>query len=280
MPVVALFSTRITDARSWAAATRVTVNGVTTRAAWCFERSDVEPGYPVEGHLRPRTYWPAHSTVTVQVPVRGVSAGQGLRFAQDTAVSFRTGSSRILTVHETTHRLSVTEDGRWTASFPVSLGADRTATLSGTKVIMQKSNPITLTGPGFSEGGIEYAQRLTHGGEYLLAAPWNVTDISRGIDSSNGCTNLLPADAARLYALTQVGDVVRFPDSTGPRMQLDQGYGDWNVPWSSWLRGGLVPTGCTRSAGEQRLDPRRAARPERPRRRRPTPLGSRPRGRP
>ena len=53
----------------------------------------------------------------------------------------------------------------------------------------------------YYECGIKFDQRLTYDGEYLHSAPWNVYNITHGIDSSNGCTNLLPADAQKLYEL-------------------------------------------------------------------------------
>ena len=74
----------------------------------------------------------------------------------------------------------------------MSLGAARTPTDSGVKVIMEKGDNICMTGPGYHECDIKYTQRLTYSGEYLHAAPWNVANIKRGVDTSNGCTNLLP----------------------------------------------------------------------------------------
>ncbi len=53
---------------------------------------------------------------------------------------------------------------------------------------------------------------------------------------------MLPADAAQLYAMSEVGDVVRFPKTDGAKMAVGAGFGDWNVPWSTWVRGGAVPT--------------------------------------
>jgi lipoprotein-anchoring transpeptidase ErfK/SrfK len=124
----------------------------------------------------------------------------------------------------------------------VSLGASDTRTRSGTKVIMEKGASICMKGPGYNECGVKFTQRLTYDGEYLHAAPWNVYNITHGIDSSNGCTNLLPADAQKLYGILEIGDVVQYPNANGGKMQLGQGYGDWNVPWTQWLTGGAAPT--------------------------------------
>jgi lipoprotein-anchoring transpeptidase ErfK/SrfK len=119
--------------------------------------------------------------------------------------------------------------------------------MRGTKIIMNKQPSICVhgvAGPGsYNECGIKMAQQLTYDGEYLLAAPWNEANIKSGVDTSNGCTNLLPTDARRLYNLFQVGDVIKFPDASGPSMRAGTGLGDWNVPWPTWQRGGLISTG-------------------------------------
>ena len=133
-------------------------------------------------------------------------------------------------------------DGKPIGHYPVSLGANSTPTESGVKVVIAKGSPVCMSGPGYHECGIKYTQRLTYGGEYLHAAPWNVANIKRGVDSSNGCTNLLLTDARKLYAELEVGDPVLYPNADGPPMTPSQGYGDWNVPWKTWLTGGLVPT--------------------------------------
>ncbi len=130
----------------------------------------------------------------------------------------------------------------------MSLGAPNTPTKRGTKVIMEKGRSICMHGPGYNECGVKDTQRLTYDGEYLHASPWNCTG-SPGCsgpqnnigshNSSNGCTNLTPDDALKLYNFLEIGDVVQFPNADGPLMQLGHGYGAWNVPWGQWLTGGL-----------------------------------------
>jgi lipoprotein-anchoring transpeptidase ErfK/SrfK len=241
MPVIAVFSRPPTDARLFARATSVTVDGAPIRAAWYFMRPVTGTG-AMEAHLRPQGYWPAHAKVHVAVAAAGVSAGRGLAFDDSPTLDFRTGPATVAVVDDRTHRLTVTADGKQLASYPVSLGSDATPTMRGTKVIVAKKPSICVHGVAFHECGVKYAQQLTFSGEYLLAAPWNMANIRTGVDTSNGCTNLMPADAAKLYATLQVGDVVRYPNATGSPMSVDAGVGDWNVPWATWLKGGLLPT--------------------------------------
>lgn len=242
LPVIAYFSRHFPDAHVLNAATTVTADGVRIPVSWYFQRSSTEPGYPVEGHLRPRTFWPAHAEVTVTVPARGLAAGDGYTFSDGVRLTFRTGPRQIAVVDDSTHRLTLTRDGRRVGSYPVSLGSPQTPTMGGIKVVMSRRSPRCLSGPAFHVCGIHYAQQLSDTGEYLLAAPWNLASIKYGADTSSGCTNLLPADARKLYRTMRVGDVVEYPDATGPAMTPQLGFGDWNVPWRVWRAGGLIPT--------------------------------------
>lgn len=244
MPVVAYFSRQFTDASALSAATSVTVGGKPAHAAWFFEQSTTRRGFPVEGHLRLRDYWPAHAHVDVALATDGVSAGTGLVFSTSPRLDFSTGARTVGVVNASDHLLTVSRDGAALGSFRVSLGADRSPTKRGVKVIMSKASSVCMhdVGGTYYECGIKSAQRLTDSGEYLLGAPWNHADIAAGIDSSNGCVNLQPADATHLYSVLEVGDVVEFPNANGPAMTLGDGLGDWNVPWQTWLTGGLIPT--------------------------------------
>jgi lipoprotein-anchoring transpeptidase ErfK/SrfK len=241
MPVIATFNKKVTNAAAFERATTVTVNGAPADGNWYFEYSDPASGHAMEAHYRLKNYWPAHARIHVALPVKGLSAGTGLAFDDSLTLDFTTGRADIAVVSDATHTLSLTVDGRHAGTYPVSLGASNTRTRSGVKVIMEKGVSICMSGPGYSECGVKYTQRLTYDGEYLHAAPWNVYNIQHGIDSSNGCTNLLPADAQKLYSILEIGDVVEFPDANGGKMQLGQGYGDWNVPWAQWQTGGAVP---------------------------------------
>jgi lipoprotein-anchoring transpeptidase ErfK/SrfK len=241
IPIIAFFSKKISDARPFSAATKVTVNGAVVKGAWFFERSSANKKYPVEAHYRTQNYWPAHAQVHMDLPVKGVAAGGNLAFDDSLTSDFATGAANISTVDDVSHTITVTSDGRQFGRFPVSLGATETPTRSGVKVIMEKGASICMSGPGYHECGVKFTQRLTYDGEYLHAAPWNLGNIGRA-DSSNGCTNMTTADAKKLYGFLNIGDVVMYPNANGGKMQLGQGYGDWNVPWSQWQTGGLVRT--------------------------------------
>ncbi|MGH3261522.1 MAG: L,D-transpeptidase, partial [Trebonia sp.] len=210
MPVIAYFSQKISSAAALQKVTKVTVNGTTLNGAWYFETSAAIKGYPIEGHWRPQHYWPAHAAVHVDIPAKGVTAGMSgaKQFVLDDSLTlnFSTGPANIVTVNDSTHQLTVVSDGKPWATFPVSLGSLKahTPTARGTKVVMEKLASVCMSGnppnaPPYHECGVKYDQRLTYGGEYLHAAPWNTYNIDHGINSSNGCTNLYDSVAKKLY---------------------------------------------------------------------------------
>jgi len=241
MPVVAIFSHRISNARPFVQATKVTVNKKPIKAAWYFEQSVAGLG-AMEAHLRPQHYWPAHAQVHVALDTRGRAAGKGFTYDDSLTLDFRTGARTIVTVDDKTNYLSVTSDAKTIVpSMPVSLGSAKTPTSSGTKVIMAKDASVELKGPGYDEV-VSNALRLTYSGEYIVGVPADVNSVKRRIDRSNGCTDLLAGDAEQLYGLLQVGDPVEYQRSGTPTVPAWDGFGDWNVPWKIWLQGGLLPT--------------------------------------
>jgi lipoprotein-anchoring transpeptidase ErfK/SrfK len=255
MPIIAFFSKKITNATALKDATKVTANGKPVNGGWYFERSNYHKGYPIEGHWRPgpTTFWPAHSSVHVNIAAKGVSAGKGLAYDDSLTLDFLIGAGNVSVVNDISHTITVVSDGHTQYTFPVSLGASNTPTRHGYKVIMEKLPTVCMhdTAGSYYECGIKFDQRLTYDGEYLHAAPWNCLGVPGCIgpannigsgDSSNGCTNLRPYDAAKLYHFLQVGDVVYYPNANGKQMGLGDGYGDWNVPWRVWQTGGIVPT--------------------------------------
>jgi lipoprotein-anchoring transpeptidase ErfK/SrfK len=240
MPIIALFDVAPTSGVAFAKATQVKVNGQPAAGAWYFEQT-AHKGSALEGHFRLAKYWPAHSQISMNLPVKGLSAGPGLAYDDDLTLDFSTSFAIVSTVNAINLQMTVTVDGHVYGTYPVSLGAPNTRTLRGTKVIMEKGVDIPMRGPGYYDPHVQWTQRLTYGGEYLHSAPWNVANL--GVRStSNGCTNLSPAVAKHLYSLMRVGDVVNYPNANGQPMQLGQGYGDWNVAWSSWLTGGAIRT--------------------------------------
>ena len=135
----------------------------------------------------------------------GLSAGAGLVFANSLSLDFATGAANVLTVDNATHKMTVVSDGKVWGDVPGLLGLGPTPTKRGVKVIMEKGRNL-MRGPGYYDPSVKFTQRLTYGGEYLHSAPRIMSpttsrNIARGVNSSNGCTNLTPPIAKRLDSL-------------------------------------------------------------------------------
>ena len=120
-------------------------------------------------------------------------------------------------------------DGKLWGTFPTSLGASNTPTKRGIKVIMEKGASICMTARATTSAASSSPSGSPTTASTCTRRRGTSSNIERGIDSSNGCTNLLPADAQKLYDLLEIGDVVKYPNANGPQMTLGDGYGDWNV---------------------------------------------------
>jgi lipoprotein-anchoring transpeptidase ErfK/SrfK len=186
----------------------------------------------------------------VQVPIGGLSSGPGLVYDDKlTSVTFMTGDKHVSTVNARDKTMTVTSNDQVVHTMAVSLGAAKTPTYNGVKVVMQKGEDkpgtnelrpdgnVRMVGPGYDDL-VPWSVRVTASGEYVHAAPWN-TRLGQ-LNTSNGCTNLSVEDGKWFYNFSLVGDVVNYVGTDGTKMPAWDGYGDWNVPWSQWLRGGLL----------------------------------------
>src|SRR6185503_11296382 len=244
MPIIAYLNANITDAKPFAAATKVTVNGAAADGAWFFQKSAIYKDYPLEAHYRLAEYWPGHATIHMDLPVQGLSAGPDLAFDNSLTLDMATGAANISKVDGRTKRIVVTSDGQQKFNFPVSLGKASTPTFSGVKVVMGKARQERMVSrePGnMYDLKVPWSVRVTNSGEFIHSASWNGGNIGRR-STSHGCTNLNVNDAKKFYDFAHIGDVTEFVNTGGPTMPSWDGFGDWNVPWAQWQTGGTVPT--------------------------------------
>jgi lipoprotein-anchoring transpeptidase ErfK/SrfK len=220
MPIIIRFTKPVTDHAAFDKAVSVSVDGTPARGAWDWEASP-SPGWAVEAHYRLATFWPAHSHVTVNAPLRGVSAGTGLAFDDNLTLSMNIGAAHISTVDasDADPHMTVTSDGRTVRTPPVSLGDATNPTYRGTKVVEEFDRVEDMEGTP-----VAWSVRLTNSGEFVHAAPWN-SEIGRE-NLSHGCTNLSTADAEWFYRFSRLGDVVRYPNAPGRLMQATDGSPD------------------------------------------------------
>src|SRR5262249_6579327 len=131
MAIVAQFSKPVADARPFNKAVTVKVNGQPVNGAWFWVHSN--NGYAMEAQYRMQHYWPAHSKVEMNMPLKGVSAGPGLAFDDSLTLSVNIGAAHISQVNGANELMTVTSDGKQVKNLPVSLGKASTPTYLGTK---------------------------------------------------------------------------------------------------------------------------------------------------
>lgn len=245
MPVILYMSKKITDRSVFDKVAKVTVNGQDAGGAWYFEPSSVSDA-ALEVHYRQAQYWPAHAQIHVDLPVKGLWAGEGLVFDNDLTLDFSTGAAHLAQVDGIAHTMVITSDGQPVKTLEVSLGAAKTPTYLGTALVMAKSNPEEMkSDPGETPAYdvmVPWSVRITDSGEFIHDASWNGRIGSA--NTSHGCTNLEPADAQWYYNWSQIGDPVSYVNTgTSTVIPATDGWGDWNVDWATWQQGGsLAPS--------------------------------------
>jgi lipoprotein-anchoring transpeptidase ErfK/SrfK len=244
MPIIAYFSAMVTDASVFDKATSVTVNGTPAHGAWYWEQSGVNPGEPLEAHYRLASYWPAHATIRLNLPVAGLFAGPGLVFDDNLSLLMRTGARHIATVdgRPGVDKMVIYSDNALVKILQVSLGEATTPTYAGIKVVMGKSNPqqmVSAPGEPYYSISVPWSVRLTYSGEFIHDAYWNGQIGQQNL--SHGCTNLAPTDAQWYYNWSLIGDPVSYANTgTSAIAPVWDGYGDWNVSWTTYQKGGLL----------------------------------------
>jgi lipoprotein-anchoring transpeptidase ErfK/SrfK len=198
-----------------------------------------------EVHYRPKVYWKAGTRISFKVAARGVPMGGGWYGRSDLTVRAKVGSATVMTVDNRSKQMTVKRNGKVLRRIPISLGKAKTPSSSGTMVVMEKvRNTVfdTIDELGPVEGyrtPVEFAQRLTWGGEFIHAAPWSVGAQGR-TNVSHGCVNMSTPNAAWLFGITKMGDPVVIK-GTGRQLDNGNGWTDWNMSWSQYVKGSAIP---------------------------------------
>ncbi|MFE9422763.1 Ig-like domain-containing protein [Kitasatospora sp. NPDC006697] len=230
-------------------------NKKAAEAGITFEASD---GSPVKGHwmgdnrldLRPQNFWKPGTTVKVHFRLKNVEVSPGVYGNSDRDESFTIGRSQVSVVDAGKHTMTVTTDGQPTQTIPISSGSDEHPTYNGTMVIEAREGTAHMTSasvPGLKPGEydlqVPHSLRLTDSGTYVHGNNWSSHDTFGSENVSHGCIGLedAPGDqggpdtpAAKFYASSLVGDVVKVVNSKGGAVAADNGLSGWNMDWGTW----------------------------------------------
>ncbi len=199
-------------------------------------------------HFRPKEHWKPGTKLSVRIGIGGVPFGGGRygmrdRVARDVTV----GPDVRLEVDNKTKKLTYIKNGKALRSMPVSLGKSSTPSSSGKMVIMDKRSSMVFDSstygvPASSAGGyrttVQYAMRLTWGGEFIHAAPWSVADQGHR-NVSHGCVNLSTANAQYIFNNVRIGDPVTVKN-TETHVGKGDGWTGWDLSWEDYRAGSAL----------------------------------------
>ena len=197
-----------------------------------------------ELHFRPRVFWPSGEHVAVAWDLHGWDAGGGAWGDANGTADFTVGDARVSVANLANDQMTVTDNGRTVATYPISGGKPTDPTMGGVHIVLDRSsvvhmvsstNGIPVNSPdGYDE--LVYSDvHISDSGEYVHAAPWSVTSQGH-TNVSHGCINLSPADAAAFFGFSRVGDVVLVVGSPRPPEAGDHGVMDWTTSWADFTR--------------------------------------------
>lgn len=212
----------------------------------------VTESIPVEGgwhwfsnrevHFRPRKLWPTGERVTVKWNLAGAPSGAGAWGQGRGEETFAIGNARVSYADLLTHQMTVTENGRTIATYPISGGKPTDPTMNGIHLVLDRESVVRMTSAsngvpvdspdGYDE--IVYDDvHISDTGEYVHAAPWSVNSQGH-TNVSHGCINLSPANAHAFFEFSRVGDIVIVTGSPRPPVVGDHGVMDWDAKWSEF----------------------------------------------
>lgn len=214
---------------------------------------------PTRLDFRPQHYWKPDSDVTVKLALDGVRGGEGIASVQNKTVRFHIGRSQVSTVDAKTRTMTVVRDGRTVKTIPISAGAPDSPTYNGQMVISEKHDEMRMDGstvgftdkdgkPAYDIPDVPHAMRLSASGTFIHGNYWAEKKVFGKENTSHGCVGLSDlkggknpsTPAAWFYDNSIIGDVVTVKHSDDKTIQPDNGLGDWNMPWSTWLKGSAV----------------------------------------
>jgi lipoprotein-anchoring transpeptidase ErfK/SrfK len=199
-------------------------------------------------HFRPAKYWPAGTKVQLKIGIKNLKAGDRVYGGESRTIKFTIGRSMVSVVNINSHTMTVTRNGQLLKTVPISTGKKGFETRGGIKVVLEKTQHkvmdattvgIPKTSPEYYRLDVYYAVRLTLSGEFAHAAPWSVGSQGRA-NVSHGCVGMSNENAAWFFSQAMRGDVIQVIGNPGKLMELDNGFGDWNVPYGKWKAGSAL----------------------------------------
>ncbi|MGR6317673.1 Ig-like domain-containing protein [Micromonospora soli] len=198
-----------------------------------------------QAYYRAPEYWKPGTTITVRLALAGIPLSNGRYGNVDRSATAKIGRSFEMKVDNATKQMTVYENGAVIRTLPVSLGKKSTPSSSGTMVVMEKKESTVFDTRDEPDPNnqyvteIDFAQRITWGGEYIHAAPWS-EGVQGRRNVSHGCVNVSMADGRWLFGRTLVGDPITVR-GTERKLAPGNGWTAWSMSWSQFVAGSALP---------------------------------------
>jgi lipoprotein-anchoring transpeptidase ErfK/SrfK len=240
----------------------INFDGPVTNRAAVEKALEVRSTKPVEGAwrwitsqeaiFRTKSYWPAHTSVSMIAHMAGVRASSKSYGTKDFTRTFKIGASHVAKVSLKTDKSKVYVDGKLAKTIPVSGGmggADSHGndfrTTSGVHLAMGKLPEVWMTSPNIKKGEAGYYHELvlkdvqiSNSGEYLHQSPGEYQCLGKR-NCSHGCVRQTVAGARWFYNLSLRGDVINI-SGTSRKLEWNNGWGFYQMPWKTWVKGSAL----------------------------------------
>ncbi|WP_370673314.1 L,D-transpeptidase [Streptomyces sp. DvalAA-14] len=239
MPVSVVFSNPVaTSARANVENHLKISTSVPTTGAWhWFSSTRVD--------FRPQTYWKPGTKVSIDANLTNVPNGNGRYGTHSYHHGFTIGADNETLVNAKTHTMKVLHDGAVIKTYPIDAGSPTWPSWDGTMAVIDKSAKVRMTScsvgiscdkksPDYYDLTLPWDVHLTNSGTYIH---YSTGDPQPGHSvGSHGCVHLSLADAKWYYNFVKQGDPVTISGTPRGKAPGDNGYADYNLSWSQWLK--------------------------------------------
>jgi lipoprotein-anchoring transpeptidase ErfK/SrfK len=196
--------------------------------------------------FRPKRFWKPGTTVSMVARFDHVGDGYGRYGTHSYTRTFTVGADVRTHVYVGGHRTVVTRNGRVLRTMPSNAGSPQFPTWDGTMAVVEKSRTVRMTScsvgiscdkhsPNYYDLVLPWDVRITNSGTFVH---YSTADPYPGSgNASHGCVHLSYANARWFYTLSKQGDPVTITGTPRGKAPGDNGYADYDVPWSEWLAG-------------------------------------------
>lgn len=193
---------------------------------------------------RAENFWAANSTITMDMQLFGVDLGNGQIANFNKKVNISIGDKKVAVADAAAHTFTLSINDHPVKTLPVSMGDQRFPSARGYGVLMEKkrydhfrasSIGLKPDDPAYyGDVDVEYTIRLTLSGAYIHQALESAFPFIGNTNVSHGCIGFAPDGAAWVFDNMDTGDVVQIVNTEGDYAAHDDGFGDWNIPWSDY----------------------------------------------